>query len=195
MFIGPKVGFWRQLVKELTPCVYGLLLGRGSAYSCWLQQLRQSAVPPHAGKARRVRHSHLAPGHRARGLGHPGVSERLLPRLCYVLPWATISRTRRQSPSGNAVSVTTTCTGGRVPSLSWASCNHSPAALDTARSKCARQRCVALPSHNEHGRDFRWHIATKRRGLTSPPERNLLTVCLYTPAPRAALWIVEVPTS
>jgi hypothetical protein len=138
---GPKVGFWRQLVKELTPCVYGLLLGRGSAYSCLLQQLRQSAVPPHAGKARRVRHSHLAPGHRARGLGHPGVSERLLPRLCYVLPWATISRTRRQSPSGNAVSVTTTCTGGRVPSISWASWQ-SPTGSTRYRKIQVRQAAV-----------------------------------------------------
>jgi len=124
------------------PCVYGPLLGRGSAYSFWLR-LRQSSVPPRAGKARPIHHSHPAPGHRARVWGHPSLSGRLLRHLCYLVPQfqapvASLRRAMRRRLQRPALVADFQASVGLR-------CNHIPAALQHRKIQVRQATVDGVP--------------------------------------------------
>ena len=123
--------------------VYDLSLGRGSAQSFWLRQLRQCAVPLPDRRVRPIHRSHLAPAHRSRDCSHPGVSKRLLRFLLFLVrqlqaPAANLHRViLRRSPPPELVAELRASVGPR--------CNRTPAAHRYRKIQVLQAEEYAVP--------------------------------------------------
>src|SRR5713226_5046995 len=130
------LNFSFQLPLRVLPWVYDLSLGRGIAYSFWMRQLQEFAVPPRVGRVRLLHHSHPAPGHRARDCGRPSVNKRLLRSFGVLVPQfqapaANLRRAMRcRSPLPALVAELQASVGLR--------CNRTPAVLQYRKTQAYR---------------------------------------------------------